>query len=75
MHDHIARIIIRSIYKASDAAELGKSYYEAAAYGAHVAAADMAREMGVVAEVEAAVAEAHRWPDYSLPESIDAILG
>ena len=74
MHDHIARIIIRSIYKASDAAELGKSYYEAAAYGAHVAAADLARELNVVAEVEAAVAKAH-WDDYSLPESIDAILG
>ena len=74
MHDHIARIIIRSIYKASDAAELGKSYYEAAAYGAHVAAADLARELNVVAEVEAAVAKVH-WDDYSLPESIDAILG
>ena len=75
MHDSIARIIIRSIYKASDASELGKPDYEAAAYGAHVAAAEMAREMNVVAEVEAAVAKAHGFDDYSLPESIDQILG
>ena len=74
MHDHIARIIIRSIYKASDAGELGRPKYEAAAYGAHVAAADLARELNLVAEVEAAVAKVH-WDDYSLPESIDAILG
>lgn len=75
MHAHIARVIIRSIYKASDAAELGKHDHEIAAYGAHVAAADLARELDLVAEVEAAVGEAHGWDDYSLPESIDAILG
>ena len=70
----LAKAIRKSYYAAGDAYETGKWEVGAAALGAHVASADLARALGISYEVETAVRLLIGVQSYTLPLDLASLL-